>query len=84
MNIHYYMGSMRTAKQAREIGLSVGSSKGTEPPRTRQGQTYPGGKALRRAYAKLAMRKKDREATMAGNNKLVPGAFKVPGSMAVS
>ena len=82
MNIHYYMGSVRTAKQAREIGLSIGSSKGTQPPRTREGKTYPGGKSLRRAYAKLAARKADRERTLAGNNKLVPGSFAEPGSMA--
>lgn len=82
MNIHYYMGSMRTAKQAREIGLSVGSAKGTEAPRTRSGQTYPGGKALRRAFAKLRARKADRDETLAGNNQLNPGAFKMPGSMA--
>jgi hypothetical protein len=29
----------------------------TESPRTRDGQTYPGGKVLRRALARLARRK---------------------------
>lgn len=56
MNIHFIMGDKVPAHQARARGLSIRSGKGTQPARTRSGQTYPGGKALRRAYAKLQNR----------------------------
>jgi len=56
MNIHFIMGEKVTAQQARARGLSIRSSKGTQPARTRSGQSYPGGKGLRRAYAELHRR----------------------------
>lgn len=42
-----------------------------EPPRTRPGANFPGGKHLRRAHAKLAVRRKNHDAKLG----------KMPGSM---
>lgn len=56
MNIHHHMGAYMTAEQAKALGHSLGSGKGTKPPRTRPGQKYPGGKALRRALANRTQR----------------------------
>lgn len=63
MNIHFYAGDKLTAQEAKRRGLSIGSAKGTHPPRTRDNtntalphNAYPGGKRLRRAMAVLAHR----------------------------
>lgn len=62
MNIHFatVQGQPEriSSREAKAIGLTLRSGKGTEKPRTRPGQTYPGGKHLRSALARLAIRKK--------------------------
>ncbi len=63
MNIHHYNGAYIDAAAARKMGLSHGSGKGTDAPRTRTDvntslphNRYPGGKRYRKAQAKLAAR----------------------------
>jgi hypothetical protein len=60
MNVHYVVagGKIRriNSGEARAIGLTVGNNTAA-PPRTREGQTYPGGRHRRRALARLAARK---------------------------
>lgn len=57
----------------------------TQPPRTRPGKAYPGGKHRRRAFAKLAMRKQMREEGIAVTSRDRPGIAamhaNIPGSM---
>lgn len=57
MNIHFANGQRVTTEKARQIGLPIGSSTGTSPARTRDGQNYPGGRQLRRRLANLRLRK---------------------------
>lgn len=53
MNIHFIAGvKVPTPRGHRP------SKAGTQPPRTREGQTYPGGREMRRSLARLAQRKK--------------------------
>lgn len=60
MNIHFGKSSEGltriTTEMARAQGFTVGSSAGTEPPRTRDGKTYPGGRVLRRKFKRLAFK----------------------------
>lgn len=62
MNIHFatVQGSPKriSSREAKAIGLTLRSGKGTEKPRTRPGQTYPGGKQLRSALHRLSIRTK--------------------------
>ena len=51
-----------------------------EPARTRPGQTYPGGKHMRRALAKLALR--NTRSTQAGRHHEKGDGFYAPGSPA--
>lgn len=85
MNIHTFGGQPITTQEARRRGLPIRSSKGTASPRTRDGATYPGGKHLRRALAKLAARRDWRETTIREVSRDWPGIAQmhanVPGSM---
>ncbi len=55
------------------------------PARTRPGATYPGGKHLRKARAKLSARQKEYEASLTSalrrNPTLGPGFFTKPGKL---
>lgn len=79
MNIHFALvaGSPRrlSATEAKRIGLTIRSGKGTEKPRTRPGQTYPCGRPLRKRFAKLSAR-------TAMFNALPKQGQTAPGSMA--
>ncbi len=46
----------------------------TKPPRTRDGQTYPGGKAMRRALANLARRQNEFNSMKDASSYTKPGA----------
>lgn len=58
-------------------------NKTSAPPRTREGQTYPGGKPMRRALKRLAQRRKMREDHISASKSV--GAemtwANIPGSM---
>lgn len=61
------------------------NNKGTEPARSRPGSSYPGGKHLRKASARLAARRQGCEEIreqLRKRAKSVPeSAFTMPGSM---
>jgi hypothetical protein len=87
MNIHF-IGPDRvdTASYRRRKGERGPTAKGTKPPRTRPGQTYPGGKHMRRALKELSRRQSAREATVSGTRRGGKSldynlAFQMPGSM---
>ena len=86
MNIHF-IGPERvdTATYRRRNGERGPTAKGTKPPRTRDGQTYPGGKHLRSATKTLYARRDARDKTVSGGRKSksidYATAFQVPGSM---
>lgn len=62
MNIHFGKtkeGFVRISSEtAKSQGFSLRSDEGTEPARTRPGQTYPGGRQLRRKLGALNARRK--------------------------
>lgn len=64
----------------------AGEFKKNASPKTRVGQTYPGGKSMRRALKALAARTKDALATRETisrrvSKSLPPEAYTMPGSM---
>ena len=80
MNIHFYAGDRLTATEARRRGLTIGSGKGTNSPRTRDNtntalahNAYPGGKISRKAQAALSARVKSLPVNKTG--------FQTPGSL---
>lgn len=89
MNIHYWVGPqgfeyLTTAQYRQRTGERKPTSKGTKPPRSRAGQTYPGGRELRRALAELSRRQSAHQATVGGikrGKSINPEAYQKPGSM---
>lgn len=84
MNIHFVNNErVPTATFRRTKGIKGPSKTGTQPPRTRSGKEYPGGKRLRTALKLLGMRQSAREATISGKSKKIinPTAYQKPGSM---
>lgn len=89
MNIHFILSTegyakVTTAQYRAKTGERKATKKGTQPPRTRAGKAYPGGKQLRRAYEELYRRHKAHEttiSTMHRGKSINPLAFQKPGSM---
>jgi hypothetical protein len=89
VNIHYLVGTdgfakVTTAQFRAKTGERKPTKKGTQVPRTRSGQKYPGGKWLRRSLAELSRRQNAHTATVSGSTKgrsLNAMAFQKPGSM---
>ncbi len=71
MNIHFIAGVKVPTPRGHKP-----SKAGTQPPRTREGQTYPGGKRLRSAYAKLALRKQQHLLNRWPDRETNPGSMK--------
>lgn len=70
MNIHFIAGTRVPTPRGHKV-----SKEGTQPPRTRPGATYPGGKSLRKRLGRLAARKANYEASKGLE------AYTRPGSM---
>lgn len=89
LNIHYIISTegyakVTTAQYRAKTGERKPTKKGTQPPRTRVGKSYPGGKQLRRALAELGRRQNAHAATIGGGVKgrsVNAMAFQKPGSM---
>lgn len=71
MNIHFMAGTKVPTPRGHKP-----SKAGTQPPRTREGQTYPGGKHLRRSLAKLAQRKTGHTNSRFPQRETLPGSMK--------
>lgn len=59
MNIHFYKNERISTEEARKLRLigksrrNDGAAPKSQPPRTRFGKTYPGGRVMRRALKRL-------------------------------
>ena len=71
MNIHYMAGQKMPTPRGHKP-----SKAGTQPPRTRSGKTYPGGRPLRRKLAKLALRKDQHLLNRWPDRETAPGSMK--------
>lgn len=91
MNIHYIVGpegyaKVTTEQYRRKTGERKPTKKGTQPPRTRAGKAFPGGKQLRKAHENLARRRKAQQdivGNMRKGKSINPLAYQEPGSMKV-
>lgn len=72
MNIHFIAGTRIKTPKGHKV-----SKEGTQTPKTREGKTHPGGKTMRRAFARLERRKADFNAMSTAKQ----GAHTSPGSM---
>jgi len=71
MNIHFMAGQRINAPKGHKP-----SSAGTQPPRTRPGKTYPGGKVLRQRLGRLAVRKAEVSLMKDSTGYTIPGSMR--------
>lgn len=86
MNIHFIgPDKVDTGTYRRRTGEKKATAKGTKPARQRTGQTYAGGRELRKAQEILSRRQNARTVTVSGGRKGksidYATAFQMPGSM---
>jgi hypothetical protein len=86
MNIHYIgPDKVETGAYRKRTGERRPTAKGTKPARQRSGQTYAGGRELRKAQEILSRRQNARTLTVNGGRKGksidYETAFQMPGSM---